>query len=56
MIESYLTLHSTIYNSVLQATLAPTNMYRDTKHYSDYLKSSVFLPMINNEVDHPKFN
>jgi zona occludens toxin (predicted ATPase) len=37
MIESYLSFEN-MYSKLLQQTLAPTNLFRDTKYYDDYLK------------------
>ena len=55
MIETYVSFDK-VYSQLLQKTLAPTNIFRDLRQYDNYLKYSVFLPFVNNEVNHPKQN
>jgi len=40
-----------VYNSFIQNIVGPAGYFRDTFHYDRYVKGSVFLPHLNNEMD-----
>lgn len=46
-----LLIESTVYNNIVQSILGPAGYFKTLKHYSDYLKYSKFLPIINNEKE-----
>ena len=45
-----------VYSYTLQSTIGPANYFKDNKNREDYLAYSVFLPYLNNEKNHPKYN
>ena len=42
-----------VYLSIAQNWVAPAGYFRDVNNMSTYLKKSVFLPKVNNELSHP---
>ena len=44
---------SAVYFKEAQHLFGPAGYFRDPKDIKDYLADSVFLPMLNNEKDHP---
>jgi hypothetical protein len=44
-----------VYASLSQEICAPCGYTVDSKDYDRYIKNSRFLPILNNQVDHPKW-
>jgi palmitoyl-protein thioesterase len=45
-----------VYFKNIQKVLGPAGYFRDPKHMKDYLEDSVFLPYLNNEKQHDRFD
>jgi len=43
-----------LYTEEVQKKISFANYWRDPKHHNDFLTKNEYLPLINNEVDHPK--
>ena len=48
--------HLFFYNPVVQRTIGLSWCWRDAKRKSQYLKSNLILPLINNEIQHSRSN
>lgn len=46
-------VHTILYSYVIQRTISFAGFWRDTLHFDEYLSDCRFLPLLNNEKDHP---
>jgi len=52
---NYLVDHA-VYFKAAQKYIGPAGYFRDPGHMQDYIKDSVFLPYLNNEEHHSKYD
>ena len=44
------------YSRAIQSTIGPAGYFVDPTNVAEYMDKAVFLPYLNNEKEHPKFN